>query len=109
MHNPDSAAYPAKTNDLSHTVFELRVSNHPGVMSHICNLFSRRAYNLEAIFCIPIEQGQKSLMLLKVNEEQKLNQVIKQLEKLEDVIQVNKRDQGCALFSALENTLDQQT
>ncbi len=30
---------------------ELTVNNHPGVMSHITGLFSRRAYNLEGILC----------------------------------------------------------
>jgi len=28
------------------------VRNHPGAMSHICGLFARRAFNLEAIVCV---------------------------------------------------------
>jgi hypothetical protein len=34
---------------LARTVLELDVNNHPGVMSHVVGLFSRRAYNVEGI------------------------------------------------------------
>jgi acetolactate synthase-1/3 small subunit len=66
-------------------LIELTVNNHPGVMSHICGLFSRRAYNLERILCIPQLYASKSTMWLQVDEENKLEQIAKQLEKLEDV------------------------
>lgn len=66
-------------------LLELTVSNHPGVMSHICGLFSRRAYNLEKILCFPKGDKTESKMWLQVFEEEKLDQVIKQVEKLEDV------------------------
>ena len=35
----------------SGAVLRLMVRNHPGVMSHVCGLFSRRSFNLEAIIC----------------------------------------------------------
>lgn len=66
----------------------LTVINHPGVMSHITGLFSRRAFNLEGILCAPIGDGEKSRMYLLVNEDERLDQIIKQLEKLYDVQQV---------------------
>jgi len=87
------------------TVLELTVNNHPGVMSHICGLFSRRAYNLEGIVCVPIGTGETSRMWLKVNEENKLVQVIKQIEKLPDVITVENRNRGHAVFSGLQRFL----
>ncbi|EMK3758521.1 ACT domain-containing protein, partial [Providencia rettgeri] len=34
---------------------ELIVRNHPGVMSHICGLFARRAFNVDGILCMPIK------------------------------------------------------
>lgn len=85
----------------SDTVLELIVNNHPGVMSHICGLFSRRAYNLESIVCIPIGDGKNSRMWLQVNEELKLEQVVKQVNKLEDVISVTRHDAGHEVFSGL--------
>lgn len=65
---------------------ELTVNNHPGVMSHICGLFSRRAYNLEGIVCLPEGDGATSRMWLRVNEHAKLQQVMRQVEKLPDVL-----------------------
>lgn len=68
-------------------------------MSHICGLFSRRAYNVEGIVCLPIGEGEKSRMWLQVNEEQKLDQVIKQVKKLHDVLALERHDHGHAVFS----------
>jgi len=84
-------------------VLELQVNNHPGVMSHICGLFSRRAYNLEGIVCLPIGTGEISRMWLQVNEEQKLEQVIKQVQKLPDVLSVIRHEAGHQVFSGLES------
>ncbi|MDD3180858.1 MAG: ACT domain-containing protein [Opitutaceae bacterium] len=72
-------------------VLELRVRNHPGTMSHITGLFARRAFNLEAILCVPLAEGATSLMLLLVAEEPRLEQVERQLAKLHDVLSVHHR------------------
>ena len=79
-------------------VLELTVNNHPGVMSHICGLFSRRAYNVEGIICIPMEGGLTSKMWLQVNEESKLEQIIKQVNKLPDVLSIVRHDGGHNVF-----------
>jgi acetolactate synthase I/III small subunit len=73
-------------------VIGLTVHNHAGVMSHITNLFARRAFNLEGILCGPIGDGSLSKMYLLVNEQLRLDQVLKQLEKLYDVIEVTLLD-----------------
>lgn len=44
----------------SHVTLELAVRNHPGVMSHVCGLFARRAYNVEGILCMPLAGGKES-------------------------------------------------
>jgi len=88
-------------NQTAIMVLELTVNNHPGVMSHICGLFSRRAYNLEGIVCVPIGSGEVSRMWLQVNEETKLEQVIKQVQKLPDVLCVERHAAGHAVFSGL--------
>jgi len=71
-----------------HTILELTVTNHPGVMSHVCGLFSRRAYNMEGILCVPLGNDQQSRIWLRVNEEERLAQIIAQLQKLEDILKV---------------------
>jgi len=89
------------------TVLELTVNNHPGVMSHICGLFSRRAYNVEGIVCLPMGSGERSRIWLRVNESTKLMQVMKQLEKLPDVFNVARLESGDDVFTGLmERAID---
>ncbi|MGD1031344.1 MAG: ACT domain-containing protein [Opitutaceae bacterium] len=84
------------------SVIELIVRNHPGTMSHITGLFSRRAFNLEAIACVPVNGGATSRILLLVPDEPRLEQVERQLEKLYDVLELRMRpDLGPAFFAAI--------
>ena len=71
-------------------VLELDVNNHPGVMSHICNLFARRAFNVEGILCMPVSDGKRSRIWLLVFDDQRLEQMVRQVEKLEDVLNVRR-------------------
>jgi acetolactate synthase-1/3 small subunit len=84
------------------TVLELTVNNHPGVMSHVCGLFSRRAYNVEGILCMPVGDGKRSQIWLLVNEDQRLHQMIEQVTKLEDVLDVSRRGADHEVFVRLE-------
>ncbi|MDD2763981.1 MAG: ACT domain-containing protein [Opitutaceae bacterium] len=95
---PEPAKLPATGNVLRYkpegsaaAVLELRVRNHPGTMSHITGLFARRGFNLEAIVCVPVDDGSTSSMLLLVSKEPRLEQVERQLAKLYDVLTVRHR------------------
>lgn len=84
------------------TVLELRVRNHPGTMSHITGLFARRAFNLEAIVCVPVGDGCTSRILLLIAADHRLEQVERQLEKLHDVLAVRHRpDLTASYFHSL--------
>jgi len=83
-------------------VLELTVNNHPGVMSHVCGLFSRRAYNVEGILCLPLNGSGQSQLCLLVNEDARLEQMIKQLLKLVDVRNVRRHRVGHDVFVKLE-------
>ncbi len=83
------------------TILELIVKNHPGVMSHVCGLFSRRAYNLEGIAVLPIGDSRKSRIWLKVIEEQNLDQIIKQIKKLPDIKCVTKHTEEKTIFTEI--------
>ena len=85
-----------------HAVLELTVSNHPGVMAHICGLFSRRAYNVEGILCLPLADRTRSRIWLLLDEDQRLEQVVKQVHKLEDVIEVRRHGADHEVFLRLE-------
>ncbi len=87
---------------LSRAVLEIDVNNHPGVMSHVIGLFSRRTYNVEGILCLPVGDGRQSRIWLLVNEDQRLPQMIKQAEKLEDVIAIRRHNADHAVFGELE-------
>ncbi len=87
---------------LARAVLEIDVNNHPGVMSHVVGLFSRRAYNVEGILCLPVGDGQQSRIWLLVNEDARLTQMIKQVEKLEDVLAVRRHHAEHEVFADLE-------
>jgi acetolactate synthase-1/3 small subunit len=88
---------------MSRKVLELRVNNHPGVMSHVAGLFSRRAFNIEGILCGPVGDGRLSRMYLLVDEDRRLQQLLRQLEKLHDVLDVRERtDCKVGVFMELE-------
>jgi len=86
-------------------ILRLTVNNHPGVMLQICGLFARRNFNLDGIFCTAIDQGTTSCIWLKVDETEKLDQVVKQLAKLEDVLAVAERGDARSGIRAMEAML----
>ena len=83
-------------------VLEIDVNNHPGVMSHVVGLFSRRAFNVEGILCLPVGDGRRSRIWLLVAEDQRLPQMVRQLEKLEDVLAVRRHGPDHGVFAGLE-------
>jgi acetolactate synthase-1/3 small subunit len=80
-------------------VLRLVVRNHPGVMSHVCGLFARRAFNVEGILCLPVGDGRQSVVLLLVHEDDPIEQVVRQLRKLEDVMEVAPMPGGHDAFA----------
>lgn len=72
-----------------HVIIELTVNNHPGVMYNITGLFARRAFNLEGILCGRTENTNTSKIYLLINNDNRIEQTIKQLEKLYDVLSVS--------------------
>ncbi|NLT03532.1 MAG: acetolactate synthase small subunit [Bacteroidales bacterium] len=86
-----------------YAILELLVNNHPGVMSHITGLFARRGYNLEGILCGPVGNGDHSIMYLLMLDDHRHEQVLRQLEKLHDVLKVAERpDMDPAVFFSLQ-------
>jgi acetolactate synthase-1/3 small subunit len=100
---PPASEAPASTH--TGAVLRLLVRNHPGVMSHVCGLFARRAFNVEGILCLPIDDGRCSVILLVVNEDERLEQLIRQLRKLEDVVEIHRAPEARAAFAAVGSLL----
>lgn len=97
-----NAINQAENQALARTVLELDVNNHAGVMSHVVGMFSRRAYNVEGILCMPVGDGVVSRIWLMVNEDIRLDQMVKQVEKLEDVLAVRRHGAEHRVFERLE-------
>ena len=71
-------------------ILELTVRNHPGVMTHVCGLFARRAFNVEGILCLPIQGSEHSRIWLLVNDDQRLEDVTKVARNQSDPTMFNK-------------------
>jgi acetolactate synthase-1/3 small subunit len=66
------------------------VENKPGVLHSVANMFRRRGFNIESITVGHTEQKDISRMTITVNGDEKtLEQIIKQMNKLIDVVKVS--------------------
>jgi acetolactate synthase-1/3 small subunit len=85
-----------------HALLVVTVNDRPGVLLHVCGLFSRRAFQLEGIVRMPGSDGHPRIWLL-VNEDQRLDQLVKQLLKLEDVQNVECRSAESQMLAQFES------
>ncbi len=71
-------------------VLSVLVDNHPGVLRRVSGLFGRRGYNIDSLVVSATENEEISRMTIVVyGDETVIDQVIRQLEKLIDVISVD--------------------
>lgn len=100
-----AAAPIAPDGERLESTLRLTVRNHPGVMSHVCGLFSRRAFNVERILCVPVGDGTQSAILLGLGESTRLDQLMRQLRKLEDVLSVSLEPRAAEVFASIDEQL----
>lgn len=80
---------------LQHVISAL-VENRAGTLSRVSGLFSRRGFNIDSLTVGETEDPSVSRMTIAVTgEERVLEQIIKQLEKLVDVIAVRELETSC--------------
>lgn len=78
------------------------VENHPGVLSRISGLFSRRGFNIDSLAVGITEDPTISRITILVNgDEHMVEQVEKQLNKLIDVIKLRRLAEGKAVSREL--------
>ena len=76
-------------------VLSLLVENNPGVTSHISGLFSRRGYNIDSFSSgVTADPRYTRITIVASGDEQILEQIEKQLAKLEDVVDIKKLEPG---------------
>jgi acetolactate synthase-1/3 small subunit len=79
---------PAGKSTRKH-VISVMVENRPGVLARVAGLFARRGYNINSLAVSATENPDVSRMTVTTTgDESDLEQIVKQLNKLIDVIQV---------------------
>lgn len=77
-----------RQNGLRHTIGVL-VENQPGVLSRVAGLFSGRGFNIESLTVAETnEPGLSRITLVTMGDQHILEQIVKQLNKLINVIKV---------------------
>jgi acetolactate synthase-1/3 small subunit len=84
-------------HDALHTISVL-VEDRPGVLTRVAGLFAARGYNIDSLAVGPTETPGLSRMTIVVNvEDNPLEQVTKQLNKLINVIKILEHERGSAV------------
>ncbi len=79
-----------------HTISVL-VQNKPGVLARISGMFSRRSFNIDSLAVGTTEDPAVSRMTIVVNTESSPEQVVKQLNKLINVLKIVEHERGSAV------------
>ena len=83
-------------------VLSLLVENNPGVTSHISGLFSRRGYNIDSFSSgVTADPRYTRITIVATGDEQILEQIEKQLRKLEDVRDIKELRPGHSVYREL--------
>jgi len=76
-----------------HHVLSVLVENKAGVLSRVTNLFARRKYNIYSLAVAPTDDERFSRITIVVDAESApLEQVVKQLNKLINVLKISELD-----------------
>ncbi len=83
-------------------VLSVLVKNSSGVLSRVSGLFSRRGYNIDSLTVGRTEEPEISRMTITLmGDEDVLEQVQKQLNKLEEVLTVENLDKNNSVYREL--------
>jgi acetolactate synthase-1/3 small subunit len=77
----------------SHHILSVLVENKAGVLARVANLFARRGYNIFSLAVAPTEDPAYSRITVVVDvESSPLEQIVKQLFKLINVVKISELD-----------------
>ncbi|MCR5147654.1 MAG: acetolactate synthase small subunit [Eubacterium sp.] len=83
-------------------VLSLLVDNTSGVLSRVSGMFSRRGYNIDSLSVGVTENPKYSRMTVAVSGDDRiLSQIKKQLNKLEDVVDIIELEDGSSVCREL--------
>ena len=84
-------------------ILSIKVENRPGILWKVTHLFRSRNFNIESISVGPTENPEFSRMTISLakSDPKKTAQIIKQLNKLIDTIEVAQLDEHKTVFREL--------
>lgn len=89
---------PDPTAPAKHHILTVLVENKPGVLTRVAGLFARRGFNIYSLAVAPTEDDRFSRITIVVDvESAPLEQVIKQLDKLINVVKIDELAPGEAV------------
>ncbi len=81
------------TTIVNHHILSVLVQNRPGVLARVSGLFARRAYNIFSLAVAPAEvEGFSRITIVVDVEDTSLEQIVKQLFKLIEVVKISELD-----------------
>lgn len=87
---------------MSKKTFSLLLENTPGVLSRIAGLFSRRGFNIDSVTAGVTDNPHLTRMTIATHgDDEIIEQIEKQLAKLEDVIQIRELKPECSVIREL--------
>jgi acetolactate synthase-1/3 small subunit len=87
---------------MSKQILSVLVENHPGVLSRVSGLFSRRGFNIDSLAVGITENPLVSRITIVVNgDDYTVEQVSKQLNKLIDVIKIKQLEKNTSISREL--------
>ena len=83
-------------------ILSIRVENKPGILFKVTNLFRARNFNIDSISVGVMENPEFSKMIITtVGTEKQIAQIVKQLDKMIDTIEVKRLDEKESVYKEL--------
>ena len=83
-------------------ILSIRVENKPGILFKVTNLFRARNFNIDSISVGVMENPEFSKMTITtVGTEKQIVQIVKQLDKMIDTIEVKRLDEKESVYKEL--------
>ena len=82
-----------QTSGMRFHTLVVRVENKPGVLTRVAGLFARRGFNINSLAVAPTDDDRFSRITIVVDgESAPLEQIVKQLDKLINVVDIQELD-----------------
>ena len=83
-------------------IISIRVENKPGILFKVTHLFRSRNFNIDSISVGVMENPEFSKMIITtVGDEKQIVQIVKQLDKMIDTIEVKRLDKKESVYKEL--------